>query len=503
MSSPAKNGAGSGKKVEKFVIGLGILSLGISRICWHGFSRTMFKKAEGCLSFVILVFLTFALVYWNWAHLRIIRWAFPSILSDGVMRFFIVHVPQFVQFLILAGLLLVPLGITLGFAHFFQIVRFQRDLRRIGVKSATGDEPKVVDVETPEPFKKKIIVASQGIGLDHYLSKKSDLESSFGAIVEEIRVSPKSRKLIEIRLAEKELPTIVSFQDCLSKLTEPHSFLIGESLGGIIAQPLRSLPHLLIAGTSGNGKSVFFNQALIGLMRTSPHIQLYLLDLKLGVEVKAYSELPNVRIAKDADEAVKLLRAVVAEMTARFKYLESSGRKLIEPARDKRDLIVVGVDEASVLYKKKNGDRQGNEATNLARELTDEITKLGRAAGIHLIAATQKVTTKTIETDVQENIGGRMCFRVGTLQGSNTVLGNKMAYELPNIKGRAIWNAGNDFIEVQTPFLSESMIEKEISAIQEDFSSGRRKCLQAMVADKKSESAKADEVQSQMLDAAA
>lgn len=463
----------------------------------------MFKKVEGCLSFFLLVSVPFVLVYWNWAHLRILRWLWPSVFSDGVLRFLVVHVPQFFQFVVLASLLIVPLGMALGFVHFFRIVRLQKDLRHIGLKSATGSEPKVVDVEIPEPFKKKITLASQGIGLDHYLSKKSDLESSFGAIVEEIRVSPKSRKLIEIRLAEKELPTLVSFQDCVPKLTEPHSFLIGESLGGVIAQQIRSLPHLLIAGTSGNGKSVFFNQTLISLMQTSPHIQLYLLDLKLGVEVKAYSELPNVRIAKDADEAVKLLRAVVTEMTARFQYLEKSGRKLIDPVRDKKDLIVVGVDEASVLYKKKNGDRGANEATNLARELTDEITKLGRAAGIHLIAATQKVTTKTIETDVQENIGGRICFRVGTLQGSNTVLGNKMAYELPNIKGRAIWNTGNDFIEVQTPFLSESMIEKEISAFKEEFSSGARKCLQTMVTDRKTDTVKTKETQSGLLDQAA
>ena len=112
---------------------------------------------------------------------------------------------------------------------------------------------------------------------------------------------------------------------------------------------------------------------------------------------------------------------------------------------------------------------------------------VGRAAGIHLIAATQKVTTKTIETDVQENIGGRICFRVGTLQGSNTVLGNKMAYELPDVKGRAIWNCGNDFVEVQTPFLSEAMIEKEISTFTQEiaerlreFERGFRKASGAM-----------------------
>ena len=112
-----------------------------------------------------------------------------------------------------------------------------------------------------------------------------------------------------------------------------------------MAQPIRALPHLLIAGTSGNGKSMFFNQALISLTKTSPHIQLYLLDLKLGLEVRAYSDLPNVRIAKDSDEAVNLLQVVVNEMMERFKYLEKNGYKIIDPVRDSKDLIVVGVDE--------------------------------------------------------------------------------------------------------------------------------------------------------------
>ncbi len=500
MDSPKKS-PGS-KNLENFAVGLAKIAWVISRICWHGFSRTLFKKTEGLFFLVILMAVPFALVYRNWSHLSLLHWAFPSMFSEGLVQFLVLHVSQFSQFVILAMLLIVPLGVVLGFTHYFRLVRYQKELKHIGLKSATGSEPKVVDVEEPAPFKKKIIIASQGIGVDHYLSKKSDLESSFGAIVEGICVSPRSRKLVEISLAEKELPTMVSYKECVSKLTEPHSFLIGESLGGVIAQPIRSLPHLLIAGTSGNGKSVFFNQTLISLMKTSPHIQLYLLDLKLGVEVKAYSDLPNVRIAKDAEEAVKLLQAVVKEMTARFQFLEETGRKLIDPIRDKKDLIVVGVDEASVLYKKKNGDRSGKEATMLARELTDEITKLGRAAGIHLIAATQKVTTKTIETDVQENIGGRICFRVGTLQGSNTVLGNKMAYELPDIKGRAIWNCGNDFVEVQTPFLSESMIEKEISLFKEEFSSGARKCLQEMVVDQKQEKAKADQVQDHLIESA-
>ena len=481
MSGKGSKGPSQGKALETFFLNLGKMGIFILKISGHGLKRYVFVSVDRMLWLVTAYLVLLVLVYWNWMHLRIFHFFLPKICTVGAMRFFVYHVSQFVQFLWLAGSMTVLLGVACGFKHFFRMVRYQKELKHIGLKSATGNEPKVIDVEEKGDFKKKIIVASQGVGLDHYKNKKSDLESAFGAIVEDIRVSARSRKLVEIYLAEKELATIVGYDQCANALKEPYSFLIGESLSGVMAQSIRSLPHLLIAGTSGNGKSVFFNQALISMMKTSPHIQLYLLDLKLGVEVKAYGELPNVRIAKDAAEAVALLQSVVTEMKARFVYLEEKGYKFIDPERDNKDLLLVGIDEASVLYGKRRGDKTANEMINMARDLTDEIAKLGRAACIHLIMATQKVTNESIDTKIQENVGGRICFRVNTLQGSNTVLGNKKAYELPDVKGRAIWASGNDFTEVQTPFVSEAVINSELKRIKEEFALGKRKSFQALL----------------------
>ena len=480
------SGKPQGKALENFLIGLGKIILGILRVSGHGLNRTIIRNVDRCLALGVFYSSLLVLVYWNWKHLLILNWCFPGVFTEGVVRFFVFHISPFAQFLLFAGMPTIVLGVILGAAHFLTVVRCQNAMKHIGLKSADGSEPKVIDVEETGEFKKKITLASLGVGVEHYKVKKSDLESTFGAIVEDIRHSQRSRKLVEIHLVDKELPTFVGYQECMGALLEPYSFVIGESLRGVLVQSIRSLPHLLIAGTSGNGKSVFFNQTLISMMKTSPHIQLYLLDLKLGVEVKAYSELPNAQIAKDASEAVTLLKAVVDEMKERFKTLEKKGTKQIDPERDGKDLILVGVDEASVLYGKRRGDKSGNDMTNMARDLTDEIAKLGRAACIHLIVATQKVTNESIDTKIQENVGGRVCFRVNTLQGSNTVLGNKKAYELPEIKGRAIWASGNGFTEVQTPFISEPLIESEIKQIKSEFASGKRKCLQGILSGSKS-----------------
>jgi len=201
----------------------------------------------------------------------------------------------------------------------------------------------------------------------------------------------------------------------------------------------------------------------------------------MGVEVKEFSELSNVEVAKNEIEAVNILSDLKDEMNRRFLYLEKTGHKYIEPKRDKMDLIVVGIDEASVLYGKEKGDSSKKKIMLKARELTDDLSKLARAAGIHLIFATQKVTKETIDTKVQENIGGRMCFKMNSIPGSVTVLGNQKAHNLPDIKGRAIWTTGNKFIEVQAPFISENDIKEEIELINVLRLSGKHKNFAEMI----------------------
>jgi S-DNA-T family DNA segregation ATPase FtsK/SpoIIIE len=208
---------------------------------------------------------------------------------------------------------------------------------------------------------------------------------------------------------------------------------------------------------------------------------MYLLDLKGGVEMKEFAQLPNVSVAKSEKDAVNILRRVKLEMERRFEYMEKKGYKKIEPERDKMDLIVIGVDEASVLYTKPSSRNGAAELIAEARDLTESLAKLARAAGIHLVLATQKVTKETVPTSIQENIGGRMCFRMNTLQGSLTILGNKLAFELPDHPGRAIWSAGNQYVELQAPLLSEEETLRELEVIKFDYEQGKKKNYNAML----------------------
>lgn len=128
--------------------------------------------------------------------------------------------------------------------------------------------------------------------------------------------------------------------------------------------------------------------------------------------------------------AVQILNAVKAEMDRRFKFLEAKGLKAIDPAQGKFDRIVVAVDEAGELYADKSKHEDDYELTIEAQSLTNSIARLGRAAAIHLILATQKVSKESINTVIQENLSARMCFKMNTLQGSLQVLGSKDAMDL-------------------------------------------------------------------------
>ena len=373
--------------------------------------------------------------------------------------------------------------ILVGIGPYYERRSYQKKLDEVKLKSGFGTLPKVMSIAKDE-YKTRILIDSKGVGKDRYEAKKGDLMASFGSMIESFKEGW-SPRYIEILLTAKMLPKKISYFERMHHLEKPYSFLVGESLAGPIVVDMGKLPHLLIAGSTGGGKSVFFKQALLGLLHSSNHLQMYLLDLKGGLEVRDFQDLPNVRIAKNEAQAVHLLGKVRSEMKQRFQFLEQKGHKEISPERDKKDKIIVGIDEASELYTRVQRGNEKSKWILQARELTDELAKLSRAAGIHLIFATQKINKDTIDPKVQENIGGRMCFKTNTLENSLRALGNKMAFELPDIKGRGIWGRGSQFAEIQAPFISDSALKEEIGDILEAYQNKRKSLFNPMMDSKK------------------
>ena len=420
------------------------------------------------------------------------RWNFSVLLHfvgsfvgwGGVGTWIGAHIPCWVQFLVCVVLSLCGWLFMHGIRTWINRTKYQKELDHLGLKTPTGLSPKVFRVVELENTQRRILVHAVGIDVANFRDKKGALEASFNAIVQDVRVTPNNRQTVEILLSDRELPQLVRFDAHSETLNRPYTFLVGEAIDGFITADLCEIHHLLIAGATGGGKSVFFKQALVGLLKSSVHIQLYLLDLKRGVEFKVFSKLDNVRVSKDEATAIAMLQGIVEEMENRFRYLEEKGFNEIVPERDQLDRIVVAVDEASVLFTVGKSSKETKAAAEGARELTDKIAKLGRAAGIHLVLATQKVVKETIDTRVQTNINAKMCFRVNTIASSMTVLNNKKAAELPDVKGRGIWSVGSNDLVVQVPYLDNEEITEELTALTAKFNGEasplKQRMLQAM-----------------------
>jgi S-DNA-T family DNA segregation ATPase FtsK/SpoIIIE len=416
----------------------------------------------------------------NWYHLRFMNWIWPSLFSGKFLNWF-VHFRPGVHFLFMLISTVWIFIIFLGGKTLREKKKFKEMFEGMGLVNRIGQIPKLIRRNKIDEYRDYYLFLASGIGLEQFEGKKSWLEASVGKRIESIERANDLR-YVEIIFTTKELPAGVEFQDVIKKCSlEEGYFIVGETIGGVLTSRQFGFPHMLIAGTTGSGKSVFFKQSILGLLKSTEHLQVYFIDLKKGLEASDYKEMPNVAIAKDASEALHYLEKIQDEMNKRFKYLESKNLKSIEPKRDKKDFIVVAVDEAAELYAEKSKTDEDYETVTRAQEITNSIARLGRAAGIHLILATQKVHKESINTIIQENISVRMCFRMNTLQGSMQVLGNKDAMEIPCIPGRGIFQRGNEQYEVQVPYVSGYEIQDLCKDIAEKYKSGVRKLNQPMI----------------------
>ena len=218
----------------------------------------------------------------------------------------------------------------MGIAPTIRFYRYQKALDDVSLKNAKDFKAKVVDAWIEDDNHKVVKVMIPGIGVESLRKAKNKLEASFEIPIEEIRTCP-NPKFAEIILGGRELPSKVSFCEMEKELSGSGSFLIGQSKKGVLRGKMASLPHLLVAGTTGGGKSLFFKQALLGLLNSWDSVQMYLIDLKGGLEFRAFSSLSNVKVVKSIEEAVALLQTIKAEMESRFDYLEESGRDKIRP----------------------------------------------------------------------------------------------------------------------------------------------------------------------------
>ena len=234
---------------------------------------------------------------------------------------------------------------------------------------------------------------------------------------------------------------------------------LGKNISGIpIIGDLTSMPHLLIAGTTGSGKSVCINTIILSLLyrHTPEKCKFILIDPKM-LELSAYEGIPHLLcpVITEAKKAASVLGWVVKEMESRYRLMTKEGVRNIDGYNSKHKLpmpyIVVVVDEMSDLMLV-----AGKEIENYIQKLS----QMARAAGIHIIMATQRPSVDVITGTIKANFPTRISFQVTSKIDSRTILGEQGAEQLLGKGDMLFMSSANKMIRIHAPFVSDNEIEK-------------------------------------------
>ena len=234
---------------------------------------------------------------------------------------------------------------------------------------------------------------------------------------------------------------------------------LGKSISGKpIVGDLFSMPHLLIAGTTGSGKSVCINTIILSLLyrHTPDKCKFILIDPKM-LELSTYEGIPHLLcpVITEAKKAASVLGWVVKEMESRYKLMTKEGVRNIDGYNAKHKLpmpyIVVVVDEMSDLMLV-----AGKEIENYIQKLS----QMARAAGIHIIMATQRPSVDVITGTIKANFPTRISFQVTSKIDSRTILGEQGAEQLLGKGDMLYMSSANRIVRIHAPFVADNEIEK-------------------------------------------
>lgn len=315
---------------------------------------------------------------------------------------------------------------------------------------------------------------AEGVRLSKIGSLKDDLALALAAPSLRIEAPIPGKSLLGIEMPNAKR-TIVHMREILespqfiqstSSLTLP----LGRDVSGdAVVAELDAMPHLLIAGATGSGKSVCMNTILTSLMfQNAPHeLKLILIDPK-RVELMPYSGIPHLLtpVITEAEKALQALRWAVAEMGRRLHRFSEQGARNLDEYNEKQTeemtklpRIVIIVDELADLMM-----RQYRKDTEM---MIARIAQMARAVGMHLIIATQRPSVDVITGLIKANIPTRIAFRVVSAVDSRTILDSIGAEDLLGMGDMLYMNAVTPKpLRIQGIYTSTKEVERVINAVK-------------------------------------
>ena len=333
--------------------------------------------------------------------------------------------------------------------------------------------PSIVQIKI-KPEEGIKISAIEGLSNDIKLSLKSKSLRIIAPIpgTDMIGIQIPNPKASMVRLGD-----IISTEEFSMQMKKNSTNLsLGKGIDGSVqVKALESMPHLLVAGATGSGKSVGINDFIVSLMfqNTPAELKFLMVDPK-QVELEMYSGLPYLLapIVYDSGKAIKLLQWTVEEMEKRYstlkdqrvRNLDEYNQKMEAGGQEKMYRIVFIIDEMADMMLSSSANRK--EVENCINRLAAK----ARAVGIHLILATQRPSVNVITGLIKANIPTRIAFGVVSEVDSRTILGRKGAEDLVGKGDMLYMDPSTKFpIRIQAPFVSTEEIERVVSQLRNKY----------------------------------
>jgi len=329
-------------------------------------------------------------------------------------------------------------------------------------------EIKVINVKLGPVITLFEILPAAGIKINTIINLADDISRSMGVGAVRIAQIYGTQYLgVEIPNEYRETVTIKELlsNDNFKNTNHKIPICIGKDISGNIEViDLSKTPHLLVAGTTGSGKSVFINTLLTSLLyKFSPEqLRLILIDPKM-LELSVYNDIAHLLtpVVTEPKKAIIALKWVCKEMERRYSLMNEESTRSLEgynqKAVEKLPYIVVFIDEMADLMM-----TAGKEVEHYVQRLA----QMARACGIHLVMATQRPSVDIITGSIKANFPSRISFQVASKYDSRTVLGEIGAEQLLGNGDMLMSKNGGNIIRYQSAFISDSEVNKLIKEIK-------------------------------------
>lgn len=342
----------------------------------------------------------------------------------------------------------------------------QRTFQQFGIDVEMGD------TATGPTVTQYTLRPAQGVKLARVVGLQNDLALALAAHPIRIEAPIPGKSLVGIEVPNLTIATVAlrelmeskQFADRKSNLSIP---LGKDVMGQSWVVPLDKMPHMLVAGATGSGKSVCLNTIILGLLYTNgpDALKLILVDPK-RVELSVYEGIPHLLIPPitKIDDTINALKWTTREMERRLDVLSKFGVRDINSyngkSEEKMPKIVVVIDELADLMSISGRDIEA---------LIVRIAQMSRAVGIHLVLATQRPSVDVITGTIKANIPARIAFSVASQTDSRTILDVSGAEKLLGRGDMLFWSAElSKPKRLQGPFVSEEEVGRIVDALKKE-----------------------------------